>query len=306
MTLGALTAGVPVAPVSVAYSLQSQDHGEDPGHRRADPPGGRVRRRRGPVRAALARPRWTAAGTPEMRRAPAAPGVIVSTGHRADAGRWPPSHGPEVEAALGRGRPRGWWRRSCSPRARPATPKGVLNTHGMMVGQSADACAQVWPFTGGDAAGHRGLAAVEPHVRRQPQLEHGAQPAAGRSTSTPGAPRPACSRRHVANLTEVPPTVYFNVPAGYGPAACRSWSATPSVRGAVLRPAAAAVQRGGRAARRAAGRGSVSVAVQVTRRPDAGHRVLGCHRDRPGGDRGALPSYADAGVHRGPAAGRAR
>jgi len=26
MTLGAMTAGVPVAPVSVAYSLQSQDH----------------------------------------------------------------------------------------------------------------------------------------------------------------------------------------------------------------------------------------------------------------------------------------
>lgn len=37
MTLGALTAGVPVAPVSVAYSLPSRDHARPPEHRHEPP-----------------------------------------------------------------------------------------------------------------------------------------------------------------------------------------------------------------------------------------------------------------------------
>ena len=74
MTLGALTAGIPVAPVSVAYSLQSKDHARIRAIAALIAPGRGLRRRRRRVRRGARRapsgacPRSSAAGIRPGRR----------------------------------------------------------------------------------------------------------------------------------------------------------------------------------------------------------------------------------------------
>ena len=64
-------------------------------------------------------------------------------------------------------------RRSSSPRARPGSPKGVVNTQRMLC-SNQQAIAHDVALPRGPSAGRGRLAAVEPHVRRQSQLLHGA------------------------------------------------------------------------------------------------------------------------------------
>ena len=52
-------------------------------------------------------------------------------------------------------------------------PKGVINTQRMLCANQ-QMIAQLWPFLADAPAGDRRLAAVEPHLRRQPQLQPGA------------------------------------------------------------------------------------------------------------------------------------
>ncbi len=115
-----------------------------------------------------------------------------------------------------------------------------------------------------------------------------------------GRPAPALFGATVRNLPDVPPTVYFNVPAGFAqlvPAleADPAFAARFFSRLRLIFNAAAALPRPARAAgrRRAAHRGP----------PDPGHRLLGRHRDRPGGDHGPL-RVRRRPVHRGAAARR--
>ena len=151
LALGAMHAGVPAAPVSPAYSLMSKDYGKlkaifelvKPGLVFAAEPANSLLRSR---RWARARRRWPSSSRPTRARRSSA-----STARSART-RSP---------------------RSCSPRARPASPKGVINTHRMLCANQ-QMLAQAWPFLRGAAAGAGRLAAVEPHLRRQPQLQPGA------------------------------------------------------------------------------------------------------------------------------------
>ena len=61
------------------------------------------------------------------------------------------------------------------------------------------------------AAGPGGLAAVEPHLRRQPQLQHGAHNG-GTLYIDDGNPTPPGAPKTARNLREIAPTIYFNVP----------------------------------------------------------------------------------------------
>ena len=93
------------------------------------------------------------------------------------------------------------------------TPKGVLNTHGMMAANQ-QMMRQVWPF----------LAAERPVIVDWLPWSHTfggnhnlnmVLTSGGTLYVDAGRPAPGLFAQTVANLTDVPPTVYFNVPAGY-------------------------------------------------------------------------------------------
>ncbi len=202
LTLGAMTAGVPVAPVSVAYSLQSHDHARiraiaeliRPGAVFAEDAG-----RFGPALDALA----------------AVP-AIVSRGDRAGASRlselMSARPGPAVEAALAGLNPDAV-AKILFTSGSTGTPKGVLNTHRMLAANQ-QMIRQAWPF----------LADERPVIVDWLPWSHtfGGNhnvnlmlTAGGTIYVDAGRPAPGLFAATVANLADVPPTIYFNVPAGY-------------------------------------------------------------------------------------------
>jgi feruloyl-CoA synthase len=93
------------------------------------------------------------------------------------------------------------------------TPKGVLNTH-RMLSANQQMIRQVWPFLG----------AERPVIVDWLPWSHtfGGNHNVNMMITTGGTlyidagrPAPGLFAQTVANLTDVPPTVYFNVPAGY-------------------------------------------------------------------------------------------
>ena len=106
------------------------------------------------------------------------------------------------------------WPRSCSRSGSTALPKGVLNTHGMLCANQ-QSLAQIWPFTAETPpvlvdwlpwnhtfGGNHNFNLI---------LKRG-----GTLYIDAGRPAPPLMPITVRNLTEVAPTIYFNVPAGYG------------------------------------------------------------------------------------------
>ena len=75
--------------------------------------------------------------------------------------------------------------------------------------------AQTLRFLEAREAGAAGLAALEPHLRRQPQHCTSCCATAARCTSTTAGRCRAPIDKTIAHLREVQPTVYFNVPRGY-------------------------------------------------------------------------------------------
>lgn len=198
VTLGAMTAGVPVAPVSVAYSLQSRDHA-------------RVGEIAGLIRPGAVFAETVFAGD-GGRFAPAldAIGHVPAVTRLADLTAVRP--GDEVERAF-RAVTADSVAKILFTSGSTGTPKGVLNTHRMLAANQ-QMIRQAWPFL-----------AQEPPVivdwlpwshtfggnhNVNMMITNG-----GTVYIDAGRPAPGAFAQTVANLTAVPPTVYFNVPAGY-------------------------------------------------------------------------------------------
>src|SRR4051794_40254264 len=203
LTLAGFLAGVPVVPVSPAYSLMSQDYGK--------------------VKhiAALVKPGLVYAGD-----AAAFGGVLAAV----DFG------GAEIVLSSGQGATR--FSELTATRATGAVddalaavdpdsvakilftsgstamPKGVINTHGMLCANQ-QSLAQIWPFTAETPpvlvdwlpwnhtfGGNHNFNLI---------LKRG-----GTMYIDGGRPAPPLMPITVRNLTEIAPTIYFNVPAGYG------------------------------------------------------------------------------------------
>ena len=204
LMLGAFEAGIPVLPISVAYSLQSKDHARvrsiaelcSPGLVFADDAGPF-----GPALHALRQlvPQHSVArgaapdAIPFAELASAAPGAAVA---EAFAGV-----GPDTVAKI------------LFTSGSTGTPKGVINTHRMLC-SNQQAIGQIWPFMQAEPptlvdwlpwshtfGGNHNLNQI---------LYYG-----GTLFIDDGRPAPPLFPRTIEALRQHPPTLYYNVPAGY-------------------------------------------------------------------------------------------
>ena len=201
VTLGAMTAGVPVAPVSVAYSLQSRDHARIRAITELIRPGAvfaeDADRFAAALDAAESVPAIVAGGhhpgaEPLSDLLATAPGAAVRAAFAALA--------PDTLAKL------------LFTSGSTGTPKGVLNTH-RMLSANQQMMRQAWPF----------LAAERPVIVDWLPWSHTfggnhnmnmVLTSGGTLYIDAGRPAPALFAQTITNLSDVPPTVYFNVPAG--------------------------------------------------------------------------------------------
>ena len=152
-------------------------------------------------------------------------------------------------------------------------------------------------------AGDRRLAALEPHLRRQPQLQHDAAPRRHASTSTRASRCRRSSAARWRTCARSRPTVYFNVPRGYA-ALARSPGAGRGAAAEILRPPRSAVLCGRRIAAEPVG--SAGGAGHRDARPQgAVHLLVGAHRDGARHDDGAL-RHRPTRQHRRARAGHGR
>jgi feruloyl-CoA synthase len=202
LMLGAMTVGVIIAPVSVAYSLQSRDHARIRAIAELIRPGAVFAADAGPFGPAL----------DALGAIPA----IVSAGSRPGTDRFGEllgtAPGQAVRTAFGALHPDAV-AKILFTSGSTGTPKGVLNTHRMM-SANQQMMRQAWPF----------LAAERPVIVDWLPWSHtfGGNhnlnmviTAGGTLYIDGGRPAPGLFAQTVRNLTDVPPTVYFNVPAGY-------------------------------------------------------------------------------------------
>jgi feruloyl-CoA synthase len=200
--LGALMAGVPVASASAAYSLQSRDRGRlreicdllHPGAVFATDAD-----RFGQALDAIA-------GVPSIVRHGQRPGATM-LGALLET-----SPGSAVERAFAALTPDSIAKVLFTSGSTGA-PKGVLTSHGMLAANQ-QMIRQVWPF----------LTQERPAVVDWLPWSHtfgGSHnlfmilTSGGTLTVDGGRPAPKLFEETLRNLAEVPPTVYFNVPAGY-------------------------------------------------------------------------------------------
>src|SRR3954452_12480799 len=200
MTLGGFLAGVPVVPVSPAYSLMSQDYGK-------------VKHIAGLVKPGLvyatdAGPFGGVLSTVDFGGAE----IVLSNGSGAtsfiDLADTPAT--AAVDAALAAVGPDSL-AKVLFTSGSTAMPKGVLNTHRMLVANQ-QSLAQIWPFTEDTPpvlvdwlpwnhtfGGNHDFNLV---------LKRG-----GTLYIDAGRPAPPLMPITVKNLTEIAPTIYLNVPA---------------------------------------------------------------------------------------------
>lgn len=207
MMLAGYTAGIPIAPISVAYSLQSQDHAKLKHIAGLLKPGLVYVTDTGPFAKALA-----ALDLDNVE--------IVANRNGANL----PQVTPFDDLALTR--PGAALDKAVAAidddtiakvlftSGSTGLPKGVVNTHGMMTANQQQ-IAQIWPFLADEP-----LALVDwlpwnhtfgGNHNFNLVLRH-----AGTLTIDAGKPLPGLVEQTVRNLGEVSPTIYFNVPAGYG------------------------------------------------------------------------------------------
>ncbi|MDA0169250.1 feruloyl-CoA synthase [Solirubrobacter taibaiensis] len=203
LTLGALTAGVPVVPVSPAYSLMSQDYGKVKHIAALVKPGLVYASDAGPFGGVLAAIDFGGAEL-VLTQGNGATGFseLVATKPTMAVEDALEAVGPDSVAKI------------LFTSGSTAMPKGVINTHGMLCANQ-QSLAQIWPFTSGTPpvlvdwlpwnhtfGGNHNFNLI---------LKRG-----GTLYIDAGRPAPPLIPITVKNLTEIAPTIYFNVPAGYG------------------------------------------------------------------------------------------
>jgi feruloyl-CoA synthase len=204
LTLGGFLAGVPVVPVSPAYSLMSQDYGKVRHIAALVKPGLVYAADAGPFGGVLSAIDFGGAE------------IVLSKGSGATAFAdlaATPATVSEVDAALAAVGPESL-AKVLFTSGSTAMPKGVLNTHRMLVANQ-QSLAQIWPFTeetppvlvdwlpwNHTFGGNHNFNLI---------LKRG-----GTLYIDAGRPAPPLMPITVRNLTEIAPTIYFNVPAGYG------------------------------------------------------------------------------------------
>ncbi len=223
ITLGAMTAGIPVVPLSVAYSLQSRDHARIRAVARLIRPGAVFAEDADLFQAALdvldPPDAWDAPDArdaPDTRDALGPAQVIVSRGSRPGSARLADlaaSRPGELVASAFAGVRPDMIAKILFTSGSTGTPKGVLNTH-RMLSANQQMIRQAWPF----------LAAERPVIVDWLPWSHtfGGNhnvdmmlTAGGTLYIDAGRPAPALFAQTMANLADIPPTVYFNVPAGF-------------------------------------------------------------------------------------------
>ncbi len=204
LTLGAHTVGVPVAPISVAYSLQSRDHARlraivelaDPGLVYADDGDAYA----AALEAVGDREVATTSGT-AASRAVTTLTELTSTRPTDEVERRYAEQTPDTVVKV------------LFTSGSTGSPKGVLTTNRMLCANQ-QMLRQVWPFLAEDPpvlldwlpwshtfGGSHNLNMVLAN--------------AGTVWIDDGRPAPGLLERTLRNIGDVSPTIYFNVPAGY-------------------------------------------------------------------------------------------
>lgn len=206
LTLAGHTAGIPVAPISVAYSLQSQDHAKLKHIAELLKPG-------------LVYVADTGAFAKSLAAIDLSNTEIVASRNGANlAGvtafeeMTPTRPGPALDKAVAAIGP-DTIAKFLFTSGSTGLPKGVINTHGMLTANQQQ-LVQIWPFI--DEAPLTLLDWLPwnhtfgANHNFNLVLRH-----AGALYIDGGRPVPGLIEQTVKNLSEVSPTIYFNVPAGY-------------------------------------------------------------------------------------------
>ncbi|MBI4273972.1 MAG: feruloyl-CoA synthase [Rhizobiales bacterium] len=206
LMLAGFCTSIPVAPISVAYSLQSQDHLKLKHIAELLTPGLIYVADTAPFAKALA-----AIALPDIEIVASRNGGNIA-GVTAFDELIKAKPGPALERAV-RAIGTDTIAKFLFTSGSTGLPKGVVNTHGMLAANQQQ-LAQIWPFVADDA-----LVLVDwlpwnhtfgANHNFNLVLRH-----AGTLYIDGGRPLPTMIGETVRNLTEVSPTIYFNVPAGY-------------------------------------------------------------------------------------------